>query len=194
MGAESICTILKDDFSIPEVNLEPDVLCDEIDLLEINRFLYTHFENLKEMEEFWDFQDGQRIFRPVRECSKRVYEEFLIFKKQVEICKSGICNNGEFCKVLERDLSFDKEIPFVKVVSSYRPHLSFSDYICNVRMGYLERVELKKMITQREFRTMIRPYERKYGSFDSWNHEMVRYLKNKVFKSRERRKFKLRKK
>jgi len=190
MGTKIIDNVLKENFDIPETVSSSDILCSEVLLKEMNRYLR---KNLKNNEAYFKTVGGKKVFDPVTACTEKSYQNFLIYRKQREICRSGICKNGKFCGVLKNNLSLYSDFPFLKIIARYRPLLAFEDVTCTVRMGFLERNELRRRFEQRNFRAIVRPYEKKYGSFDTWNYNMVRYFENHVL-NRERREKKRRKK
>ena len=149
------------------------------ELLEgINRFIRDN--NIKQTDicgNLYKDEEGNPLFVPVEKCTVDSYRDFITFTKQYEICKSGLCRNGENCILLEKGLSPYEGFPLRKMFFSFEPLLSFKDAVCMVRMAHYEREEIMSLLPYEDFQKYESKFSYNYGPFDYWTYYQLRKVK-----------------
>lgn len=149
----------------------------------INRFIMEHHIKQEDIcgQRFTDSKGSPR-FVPVVKCPYESYRDFMIYKKQCEICSSRTCRNGENCKILKLGLSPNPDFPLRKTFFMFIPHLAFTDATCMVRMAYYEREEILDTFPEDELNKIINRYESRYmESFEKWNFYRLRKIKSILY-------------
>ena len=150
------------------------------ELLEgINRFIRDN--NIKQTDicgNLYKDEEGNPRFVSVEKCTVDSYRDFITFTKQYEICRSGLCRNGENCILLEKNLSPYEGFPLKKMFFSFIPLLSFTDAVCMVRMAHYEREEILNLLPYDDFKKYESKFSYNYGPFDCWTFNQLNKVKN----------------
>ncbi len=145
----------------------------------INNFIMEN--NIKQTDicgNLYKDEEGNPRFVPVEKCTVDSYKDFITFTKQYEICKSGLCRNGEKCILLEKNLSFCEGFPLKKMFYSFIPLLSFKDAVCMVRMAHYEREKIMSLLPYDEFKKYESKFSFNYGPFNCWTFYQLNKVKN----------------
>ena len=142
--------------------------------------LFIRDNNIKQTDicgNLYKNEEGNSLFVPVRKCTVDSYKDFITFTKQYEICRSGLCRNGESCILLEEGLSPYEGFPLKKMFFSFIPLLSFTDAVCMVRMAHYEREEILNLLPYDDFKKYESKFSYNYGPYEYWTYYQLRKVK-----------------